>query len=194
MNVTPKMPRRGRGAAKGHRERTVLRQAAALRLRTAGASYRQIGEQLGTSAVQAWRDVGFALGEVVERRNEDAVALRTLELERLDRLTLALWPKAQKAHVDAVRALVRVSERRCRLLGLDATVAAKLELTGNPAVVAVAAPLHDHLDDDAFAQRLRQALDAFAPREPEPELPAQDPAEAAKAAYAAELAARGRTH
>ena len=50
---------------------------------------------------------------------QPAQALRDLETERLDRLQLALWPKAMRGDVAAVKAILRLMERRARLLGLD---------------------------------------------------------------------------
>jgi hypothetical protein len=42
-----------------------------------------------------------------------------------------LWPEIKKGSAPAVTAGVRVSERRARLLGLDAPTASRTELTGS---------------------------------------------------------------
>jgi hypothetical protein len=191
------MPKTGRGSHPGDRERTAERQASAMKLRVAGASFRQIGEQLRVSAMQAHRDCMVALNEVVAQRNEDAAALRVIELERLDRMTMALWPSASKGSAEHVRALVRVSERRCRLLGLDAAVSQRIELNGGPLPLTVTpvVPLA-HLTTGqlvAELERVRAAL-TMPPMQPGlmsvavpvPAAPLT-PAEA----YKAELAARG---
>src|SRR5437870_9597007 len=96
--VTRPMPRSGRGAQAGHRERVAERQARAIDLRKHGATYRQIGRQLGTSAPQALRDVMVALDAVVAERQESAAQLVALELERIDWLLLTLTPLAQKGN------------------------------------------------------------------------------------------------
>jgi hypothetical protein len=67
-----KVTRRGRNARAGHRETVALRQAEAMRYRVAGASFAQIGERLGVSAMQAHRDVMAGLTATLEQRNEQA--------------------------------------------------------------------------------------------------------------------------
>jgi hypothetical protein len=105
----PASPRRV-AAAEKHAE--------ALRLRIAGGSFSQIARQLGyASKGQAYKAVMAGL----ERWGvEPAEELRTLELARLDELTLGLWPKAMKGDAHAVDVCLRISARRAKLLGLDA--------------------------------------------------------------------------
>ena len=43
-----------------------------------------------------------------------------LELERLDALTLAAWPRARAGDDRAIRVVLRIMQRRAKLLGLDA--------------------------------------------------------------------------
>ena len=105
------------------------RRQIALNLRYAGAGYRAIGQQLGVSHVQAFRDVQQAIDELNANGRKLAERVRDLELERLDRLTLALWPKARTGDDRAIRSLVALMERRARLLGLDA--AQKYEHSGH---------------------------------------------------------------
>jgi hypothetical protein len=117
--------------------------AACTDLRRAGLSYRQIGAQLGISPANAHKRVTRTLDRT---RREPGDALRTLELERLDRLQVEATEvlaarhvviQAGKVVVDddtgmpyadhgptlaAIRALVQVQESRRRLLGLDAPV------------------------------------------------------------------------
>jgi len=94
------------------------REAACLELRKAGLTYAAIGERLGMSESGAWRAVMRALKRLMERINEQAEDVRTLEVQRLDDLLETLWPYRHKpAYVDRI---LRVMERRARLLGLDA--------------------------------------------------------------------------
>jgi hypothetical protein len=51
-------------------------------------------------------------------------------------MTSGLWPHIQEGSAAAVNAGVRVSERRSRLLGIDAPVVTKNELTGSLGVYA----------------------------------------------------------
>lgn len=45
--------------------------------------------------------------------------MRQIEFEQCDRLTCALWPKAQDGYVPAVRALFAVVDRRAQRFGLE---------------------------------------------------------------------------
>lgn len=56
----------------------------------------------------------------MDSRVADAVEQhRTLELTRLDALQTALWEKAMNGDVKAALGVLRIIERRSRLLGLD---------------------------------------------------------------------------
>jgi hypothetical protein len=98
----------------------IDRQLRALELRKAGASYKVIADALGyahpSGAAQA---VVAALKAVVR---EPAEEVRTLELERLDAALLAIWPAVRAGNFGAVDRVVRIMERRAKLLGLDRTV------------------------------------------------------------------------
>ena len=97
------------------------RQRRALELRKGGASLRAIGDALGCSHETARQDVAAALAALVAETRADAEVYRTLELERLDALQLAHWSKAMRGDYQSSMVLLRVFERRARLLGLDAT-------------------------------------------------------------------------
>ena len=82
--------------------RTVPNVAAAdldgrcLDLRRSGATYRQIGQQLGISPANAHKRVTRSLDRT---RREPADALRELELERLDRLQVEATEVLAANHV-----------------------------------------------------------------------------------------------
>ena len=112
------MPVRGnrKGAAAAAAERRVK----VLEMRKAGFTFRQIGGQLDINEAQAYRDLARILSDILELARPDAVALRTLELERLDDLQKTLWRQAKAGNLGATDRLLRIMERRARLLGLDA--------------------------------------------------------------------------
>ncbi|MEU4228278.1 hypothetical protein AB0F17_28625 [Nonomuraea sp. NPDC026600] len=58
-----------------------------------------------------------------------ATETRELELIRLDRLQAALWPDAMTGDTTAARTILRVMDRRARLLGLDTAKTIKTVLT-----------------------------------------------------------------
>lgn len=137
---TPKRARNGRGRFVRHID-TAQRDADACRLRSNGATYQEIADQLGYPDRQAARTaVTRALREIVA---EPAAELRTLELARLDRMWNVAWRILEDQHVTvsqgrvvhtddgqpvadvgpvlaAIDRLLKIQERRARLLGLDA--------------------------------------------------------------------------
>ena len=98
----------------------VERRAKALTLRKAGHSYLTIAAQLGVDRSVACRYVHAALAELTASEPEDAAALRTLELARLDTQLTAIWPAVLNGHLGAQATALRIAERRAALLGLDA--------------------------------------------------------------------------
>ncbi len=87
----------------GQVEAAAARRQKALDLRIAGVRYRQIGAQLGVSHQTAYRDVQTALGELATLQAGKAEHLRELEVERCDKLQMALWPKARSGDEKAAR-------------------------------------------------------------------------------------------
>ena len=90
----------------------------ALELRKEGHSYESISEQLGYST----RSASY---KAVMRRLRDmdrpAVSmLRELEVQRLDAMLYAVWNDVLQGDAGAVSTALKISERRSRLLGLDA--------------------------------------------------------------------------
>lgn len=116
------------GNYKGNREKAAQRRLDALALRQAGASYRQIGERLGVSECQAWRDVDRALAALAKLTETEAEKLRALEMARLDAMLLPVLQQAKQGHLGAIDRVLRIMERRAKLLGLDKPVRA--EVTG----------------------------------------------------------------
>lgn len=98
----------------------------ALDLRAGGATYDQIAKALTVSRTTAWKLVSAAIGELNEQVHESAEKVRSMELYRLDKLRMGLWPR--RADPRVCDSLLRISERVARLHGLDSPV--KHELTG----------------------------------------------------------------
>lgn len=91
-----------------------------IELRKSGMTLDQIGREVGISpqAVHTHLKNGLArLDKIAEKSAEE---LRRIELERLDTMHLALYAKAITGDVVAVRAMLKIGERRAALLGLDA--------------------------------------------------------------------------
>jgi hypothetical protein len=133
----------------------AARWARALELRKAGASFQQIADQLGYAGPSgAYQAVMSALDATLREPGE---SVRTLELERLDRMTLGLWQGAIAGEYQAVDRVLKIMDRRARLLGLD--------------VLPAAEPRPASADpSDADPEAVKVALRAYlqATRKPEP--------------------------
>lgn len=120
----------------------------ALELRKAGVGYEQIALKVGYSGPgAAYREIHAALREITR---EPAEELRTLETERLDRMLMGLWEKARAGDLKTVDRVLRIMERRSRLLGLDAPERKDVTSDGQPLGVlgyAVHPPKEDGAGD-----------------------------------------------
>jgi transposase-like protein len=94
----------------------LLRKSRAVQLLAAGHTYEEIAREVGyVNRGTAHRVVTQAL---TERLVEDIDMHRAVELSRLDAMHAALWPSMVTGDVGATKTLLRISEQRCRLLGL----------------------------------------------------------------------------
>lgn len=98
--------------------RARVREQQALELRIAGYTYQQIGDAVGITAQAAHKAVARAVARTAAHIEQDAETLRALEIERLDRLMAAIWPRAMRADLGAVDKLLKALSLRYRLLGL----------------------------------------------------------------------------
>lgn len=96
----------------------ALSQTEALRLRQQGFTFEQIATRLGYSDRSgAYRAVMVALKETTTEPNAE---MRSLELSDLASLQDALWPSAIGGDQGAVDRVLKIMERRAKILGLDA--------------------------------------------------------------------------
>ena len=121
--------RRPRGAASptsARRVRAAAKQAQALNLREAGASYETIAQTAGYRNRSSARKA--VLAGLKAAQQEPAELLRQLELRRLDKLSLQLWPAALARPADyaAIDRVLKIIQQRAALLGLNVQ---KLALT-----------------------------------------------------------------
>lgn len=108
----------GEDRASPRRIEAAEKRKRALQLRKAGVSYDQIAQQVGyANRGNAHKAV---MQELRELPKDDAKDVLNLEVERLDQLLMALWPAAMKGHVRSSETVIRLMERRSKLLGLDA--------------------------------------------------------------------------
>ena len=104
---------------KGNVENKAENMKKAYELRIAGLSYRKIGEALGIHHVSAFNYVKETLAILRAECKDLAETYRDMELERLDQVQAAIYGKVLKGDVAAIDRLLKIQERRARLLGLD---------------------------------------------------------------------------
>jgi len=166
------MPTRAERQAEAARRRAQVLQA-----RLTGASFEDIGRQLGVSDTRAHQLYVDAMRRTVR---EPADQLRAAEVQRLDLLQLTATRVLRAAHVviqggrvvvdrqgrpypdhgpvlAAIAALLRIAERRARLLGLDAPARVDANLRGE--VYSLSA-----IDEELA--RLHAELGALGPADP----------------------------
>lgn len=179
-NGSGKKPRRSIRAKNGPSEaRSLERQLSVLQLSRAGHKCPEIGRRLGMDRTQAWRYLQAALEAVREEVAEVTEEWRARELDRLDALQAAAWDSAVATNPDwqAMDRVLKIMERRARLLGLDAPirvttpkdqpfeVAAVQSATGsNPQPIADLSLLSEAELTAQFVQAIRShASDATSP-------------------------------
>lgn len=110
---------------------TAERRAFVYKKRLAGYSYPDIRdaaiEEFGLERLPkgwderyAYKDIKRELDKLRDEMAEDTEKVRTMEVERLDRMLKALWPKIESGDTKSIGKALRISSRRADLLGLDA--------------------------------------------------------------------------
>lgn len=101
------------------RLQTRIREQDAFKMRISGATFQQIGDSLGISRQAAHKIVMKLLLQTRTATAELLEDARRLEAERLDRLQVGLWNKASAGDPRVADTIIRIMERRARMLGLD---------------------------------------------------------------------------
>lgn len=101
--------------------RIETRRAKAISLRLKGKTYRAIAKETGVTVRQAWEDVKAVLERTKADANEDAEHHRAIDLERIDRAIEVCMQAldSDEQSFGAIDRLVKLQERRAKLLGLD---------------------------------------------------------------------------
>lgn len=98
-----------------------------LELRRVGLTWSRIAEEVGyadhTGAYAAYKRA------IKRTMQQPADELRGQEIDRLDRLQVAIWPSAMKGDTRAILTIIRLMERRAKLLGLDKPIKIEQEIT-----------------------------------------------------------------
>ena len=105
---------------------------------TAGLNYRDMADALDVSLATVAGDVKA----IVKRWQDEQVSTIDqwvqLESHRLDRAINAIWDKVQAGDLGALDRMLKIMERRARLLGLDTPSVTRLEgADGGPIQVTI---------------------------------------------------------
>ena len=131
---------------------TVEREAEVIRLRRRGLTFDLIAQQLNFShASGAHKAYVNGLKRIIRA---DVDEIRGEEMDRLDIAQAAIWNQVLQGEVPSVMALIKIMERRAKLLGLDMPSLAKIEVTH-----------YDSDTIDAEVRRLATLLDGGAKKE-----------------------------
>lgn len=91
-----------------------------LNMRVAGFSHSQIAQAVHLSPNNISQIIAKELAKTRALADQALEDLRSLEVARLDEAVRALWPKAMTGHPRSIEIILKVMERRAKLLGLDA--------------------------------------------------------------------------
>lgn len=125
------MGRSGRGESKTSPRRVNAQARAyqAMKLRRDGLTYQQIADKLGYKAANgAYSAVRRVLDKIDGETKEIARDIRMMEFSRLDCAHEAIFPKVQDGNLEAIKTMLKLMERRSKLMGLDAP--ARSEVSG----------------------------------------------------------------
>ena len=95
-------------------------------MRRLGFTFEAIAKEVGyVNAGGAYKAFQRGMREIIV---EDVEEIRLVELDRLDIAQRAIMPAVMKGRIPAINTMLKLSERRARLLGLDAPVKHELEV------------------------------------------------------------------
>jgi hypothetical protein len=90
-----------------------------IRLRRAGFSMYECSETTGIPLARVRSLLADAVKELGILKTEEAEALRQVENERLDEMHRAVWERAQQGSLVHINTVLKIMERRAKLLALD---------------------------------------------------------------------------
>lgn len=132
-------------SAANTRQRTerLKRREEMLQMRLEGWSQVRIAQHFGIAQPTVSKALKAALAAVEVECEKHAKTLHALEMQRLDEMWAAAWPLAQSGCEKMMAQCVRISERRCKLAGLDAP--AKRESTVDLEIKSASELAHEQL-------------------------------------------------
>lgn len=129
----------------------------ALNLRKTGATMEAIAAVISKefnlpnyNRSRCFEDIDKSLQELNEQCTHSAEELRRQEFERLDNYLFRLEAKIKAGDVQAIAQAVKISERRCKMQGLDAPIQVQVEELVNAELTAFLDSLEPLLPKDTY--------------------------------------------
>jgi hypothetical protein len=97
----------------------VVDRKRAVDMRRKSISYESIAHTMSITLREARALVAEAIAEIETETREDASEVIALELARLDEMATATYPLALEGDLKAVDAMIKIMDRRAKLLGID---------------------------------------------------------------------------
>lgn len=131
------------------REQKIELRRRAWELRIAGLTQQQIGAKLDISQSVVSRMLARARQDAAAATQDVAATATAEQVARLDRMLTALWEKVRNGNERACETVLRIEERRAKLLGLDATVRKEVDITtaGNAVRFDVRIPVVERIGE-----------------------------------------------
>lgn len=167
----------GLNVSTAEEDRISLRQAEACGLRVKGHTYREIATKLEVSVGQAHADVHAAMAETLKLGAEDAEMERWIQLRRLDGALKTVnevldaevfgesGERDHELRLKALDRLVKLEERRAKLLGLDAPAKQEIDakVTGAASPAEAARLIREAFGEHAARNESARGLPEDAP-------------------------------
>jgi DNA-binding PucR family transcriptional regulator len=103
------------------------KESAVVALRREGRTWQEIARSIGYASASGASDAYARASSRVVAEGIDE--LRALENDRLDALHTAVWDKALEGDYKALEIVLKIMDRRSRLLGLDQPARKQVEVT-----------------------------------------------------------------
>lgn len=97
-------------------------------MNTLGYSFDEIGEKLGVSRQMAHRYIKQEIQGLVRDTREECLAMRELEIERLDKMLSTIWHQALEGDFNAFDRVLKILDRQTKIMALDELTKSELNV------------------------------------------------------------------
>ena len=116
-----------RPKGKAPKPEVLEKEAEVVKLRRGGLTWDLIAQRTGYADPSGARAAYMRASERIVR--DDVEAIRRVEEDRLDMAQAAIWSDVLRGEIPAVNTLIKIMDRRAKLLGLDMPFKQQVEVT-----------------------------------------------------------------